>query len=102
MNGLHTDPRAPDVHAVEAIADPTEKPADGSKLERVQWVLAFPLNLLMKVTIPGGRICSIGSTEEINCEYRVRQKFELAPAAKAEAGLAARTRDQSTYESNFC
>ena len=41
------------MHAVEAIADPTEKPADGSKLEMVQWVLAFPLKLLMKITIPG-------------------------------------------------
>ena len=53
-----TDPRAPDVHAVEAIADPTEKPADGSKLEMVQWVLAFPLKLLMKITIPGGKLPS--------------------------------------------
>ena len=54
-----TDPRAPDVHAVEAIADPTEKPADGSKLEMVQWVLAFPLKLLMKITIPGGKLLTI-------------------------------------------
>ena len=56
MSPPPTDPRAPDVHAVEAIADPTEKPADGSKLEMVQWVLAFPLKLLMKITIPGGII----------------------------------------------
>ena len=47
------------MHAVEAITDPTEKPADGSKLEMVQWVLAFPLKLLMKITIPGGNHHSI-------------------------------------------
>ena len=59
MNGPRTDPRAPDVHAVEAIADPTEKPADGSKLEMVQYYVGFPLRLLMKITIPGGQIYKV-------------------------------------------
>ena len=56
------------MHAVEAIADPTEKPAGGSKLQMVQWALMLPLQLIMKVTIPGEKSIAKFNMERHSCE----------------------------------
>eukprot|EP00095_Tigriopus_kingsejongensis_P005743 maker-scaffold28_size608977-snap-gene-1.17 protein:Tk05743 transcript:maker-scaffold28_size608977-snap-gene-1.17-mRNA-1 annotation:"sodium potassium calcium exchanger" len=49
------DGRAPDVHAVEAIQDPLEKPMDGNKLKLVKYYVFFPLYFVSKYTIPDCR-----------------------------------------------
>ena len=81
-----TDPRAPDVHAVEAIADPTEKPADGSKLQMVQWALMLPLQLIMKVTIPGEKSITEFNLPLYGIEHSMSFRLSQAPPGQVLRG----------------
>ncbi len=53
MSPPNPDPRAVEVHAVEPLDNPLEKPMDGNKLALIKFYLLYPLYFVSKYTIPG-------------------------------------------------
>lgn len=55
MSPPNPDPRAPDpqVHVVEPVEDPLEKPMDGDRIKLAKWAILYPLYWISKYTIPG-------------------------------------------------